>query len=232
MQAPQALQDSRLGQQFSGVSNNVCMNLAFFPFRTRDGSAPKPGSPEMSGSIQFTMEQLAELYRWASQQAPDAYGKIRIGASLWRDQAQATGMQYLKGNAKMPLVASSAVQAMPSQTQAAQAQVQAQVWPHVQTPQTPGPNSMVTTGSPNPHSLNGNPLPAWTNQQAFQQQNGQAFSTPRNAPSGQQPLASASQASPALQPPSAPVQDALGTPPGQPTTSPQGQHPGSQEIPF
>lgn len=234
IQAPiqgQALQDSRIVQQFSGATNNVTMNLAFFPFRTRDGSPAKPGSPYMSGSIQFTIEQIEQLRNWAMTQQPDAYGKIRIGASLWQDTAQTTGQAYLKGNAKIPLPspAGPMVQAMPSQVQAAQNHVQNQVWP--QTPQTPGPIPMGRHGQT---SLTGNPLPAWNNQEAYQQQNGLPVSTPMPTPLVQQPTLSQPQASLPLQPQSGQAYSVSGTPPMQPMTSPQGQPVGNQteEIPF
>ena len=227
--------------------DSIMLNLAFFPFKTRDGSAPKPGSPEMSGSIQFTPEQITRLYEWACGQQPDAYGKIRISASLWREQSQTTGTQYLKGNAKTPWLANVPT---PNLAQAPTPQAPTPQAPSPEAPAAPNPHSMVqppawylaqtqqqapvpqTTASPNPQSLNGNPLPAWTNQQAYQQQNGQPGSMPMQQPSVHLQQASGSQASQALPQPLAPVQAASGTPPVQPTSLPQGQAVGDNVIPF
>ena len=81
----------------------VLLNLAFFPFKTQDGSPPKPGSPALSGSVQFTMEQLQELWQYAQTQSPDEYGKIRVNASLWDTVSKDGSKRFLKGNAKAPV---------------------------------------------------------------------------------------------------------------------------------
>jgi len=45
------------------ISNppSTLLNLAFFPFRAKDGGQPAPNSPTFSGSIQFSMEQAKGL---------------------------------------------------------------------------------------------------------------------------------------------------------------------------
>ena len=209
---------------------NIVANLALFQFKTRDGSAPKPNSPVMTGSLQFSMEQLQLISVWAQGQQPDAYGKIRLSVSVWQE-VSAQGQPYLKGNAKtpMPNVAGPMVTAMESQQQAANQTAQNQVyggarypghpavvgqqqpssipynpWPNVQTPQTPGMPPVQPTAT-----VTG-PMPAWNNQDAWQQQ--QQASVPMQTASAPQGPSSLPMAT--TQPPQAPLpqQPQQGTP--------------------
>ena len=164
------------------VQTAVLANLAFFPFTTRDGTAPKPGSPQFTGSIQVSIEQLQELLQWASQQAPDEYGKVKIQASLWDTISKDGTKRYLKGNCKAPVsqqqqamhqqVAWNQQQAMASAAQAAYGPQAVAMPPQgAYAPQAaPAPQQPVY-GQPNPHiGPTGQPLPAWTSEQASIQQ--------------------------------------------------------------
>ena len=145
------------------------LNVAVFPFRTKDGTAPKPGSPQLTGSIQFTMEQLQELWQYAQQQAPDEYGKIRVPLSLWDTVSKDGSMRYLKGNAKAPV--SPQQQAMHQQVAATQQQAYAAA-------------SQAAYGLPSQQ-----PLPAWNNAQAYQQQQNAplpSYGMPQQQPKMQQ----------------------------------------------
>ena len=164
------------------VQTAVLANLAFFPFTTRDGTPPKPGSPQFTGSLQLSIEQLQELLQWASQQAPDEYGKIKVQASLWDTISKDGTKRYLKGNVKAPVsqqqqamhqqVAWNQQQAMASATQAAYGPQAAPMPPQgAYAPQAFQAPQQPAYGQPNPHiGPTGQPLPAWTNDQASMQQ--------------------------------------------------------------
>ena len=164
------------------VQTAVLANLAFFPFQTKDGTAPKPGSPTMTGSLQLSIEQLQELYQWAVTQVPDEYGKIKVQASLWDTLSKDGSKRYLKGNIKAPLsaqqqvmhqqVAATQQQAYAAASQAAYAPQAAPVAPQpAYAPQAAPMAPQPAYGAPNPHvGPTGQPLPAWTNAQASMQQ--------------------------------------------------------------
>lgn len=199
--APNPIMQSAPQTQAPANSSTPVMNLAFFPFKTRDGSAPKPGSPALSGSVQFSHQQIAALYQWSLTQQPDDYGKVRIGASLWQDVAQTTGQTYWKGNAKVPVAAQQgatpqALQQVQGHAQAAQTNVQQQVWPQNQPMGTWNPNHPIHQPAPGPAT--GQPLPAWTTQQAYAQQQGSLNQQPNQSLNAAMPLQQPG--NPALQP--------------------------------
>ncbi|MYF38260.1 MAG: hypothetical protein F4219_05765 [Gammaproteobacteria bacterium] len=181
---------------------NLVANLALFQFKTRDGSAPKPNSPVMTGSLQFSHEQLQQIVTWAQTQQPDTYGKIRLSVSVWQE-VSAQGQPYLKGNAKTPLpaVAGPMVQVAASYQQQANQAMQSQVYGGARYPGQPAvvgqqPSPIPYNPWPNqPQADTGNqqaqtpqtvtgPMPAWNNQDAWRQQ--QQPSVPMQTDSVQQ----------------------------------------------
>lgn len=78
-------------------------NLAVFAFTPKNGQPPKPGSPQWTGSIQCTHDQLQQLAAWSANQPPDDYGKVRINVSLWDTISNDGQTRYLKGNLKIPV---------------------------------------------------------------------------------------------------------------------------------
>lgn len=238
--------------QAQAPANSPVGNLALFPFKTRDGSAPKPNSPSMTGSLQFSLEQLAGIYQWATRQQPDAYGKIRIGVSVWNTVAETTGQPYLKGNVKLPVsppnnplnqagVSSPMVAAMASQQQAANAAVQQQVYgqPASQPIQTQwqqnGQQSNLPSQAPmNPPTaqMNGNPQPinqiAYDTPTAYAQQ--QQSSVQQPMPSAQPPLTYQNSASSPGQPAQALQQPQPVMQPASVSMPQTGPNPGNQGV--
>jgi len=83
------------------TQSTTIFQLALFPFSPKNGHV-KPGQPHLTGTLQFTLEQLIELYEWAKNIQPDAYGKVKINVSVWDTISQDGTKRYLKGSAKIP----------------------------------------------------------------------------------------------------------------------------------